>query len=74
MINYIKSLFPNTLLIPLIAPSDLYPQGYNPFEFSIATENIRLNPFTYRNEQQPDIDAKAYLEDLVSYMNTNVLP
>ena len=33
-----------------------------------------MNPYTFKNEQQPDIDAKAYLDELISYFNTDVLP
>jgi hypothetical protein len=45
----IKQVFPKSLLVPVLGPSDYYPQSYTPFSFDIP-EEIELTPFSYEDK------------------------
>ena len=45
----IKQVFPKSLLVPVLGPSDYYPQSYTPFSFDIP-EEIELTPFSYEDQ------------------------
>ena len=46
----IEEVFRNSLIVPVLGPSDYYPQQYTPFSYNISDE-IELSPLTYQNKQ-----------------------